>query len=90
MEDVMSAIQGVSTTPVPQAPRLTGPSAAKAPAARTETATQEASESLAVTRAEAEKGDRQAVRKLQAAQPPVAAEQTETPTIAAGRVDLLA
>lgn len=86
----MSSIQGVSTAPVPPAAPLTRSSAAKAPDARTETAAQEANESLAVTRAEAEKGDRQAVRKLKAAQAPVAVEPTEAPTLAGGRVDLLA
>lgn len=59
----MSAIQGVSAAPTIPAVALTR-SAPKAQTSAAESAQQEASESPAVTRTEASKGDQQAIRRL--------------------------
>jgi hypothetical protein len=52
-------------------------------------ARQEATESPAVTRAEAAQGDQQAIRKLAASQPSASSQKSEKPA-ANGGIDLLA
>ena len=77
-EDAMSPIQGVSAAVQ---------AATKAQTAKTESATQEAQETVAITQAEARKGDQQAIRKLARLQAsePQQAEPVATPPAGTGK-----
>ena len=72
----MSGIQGVSAATPPPAAALTR-SAPKTQAPAAESAQQEASESPAVTRTEAAKGDQQAIRRLANSQPSSTTQKAE-------------
>ncbi len=81
----MSSIQGVQR--VSSSDLLAAQAATKAPAAKTESAAQEAQETVAVTKAEAGKGDQQAIRKmtqLQVASGPKKTEPAATPPAGTG------
>ena len=86
MEDAVSSIQGVQGG---SASAMAALAAQKTQAVKQESPQQEALETAAVTKAEAGKGDQQAVRKLARAQTPPKVEATEVRQ-AKGGIDLTA
>ncbi len=84
----MSAIQGVSSNSAIQAAaNVSRQSPPKVQTSTAETAAQEATETTTVTKAEASKGDQQAIRRLAASQP-TAATETAKPTAVQSGIDL--
>lgn len=71
----MSSIQSVQSSGT--AALAAAKAAPKATAAKTESAAQEAQETMAVTQAEARKGDQQAIRRLAQSQATSIAKKTE-------------
>lgn len=88
-EDAMSAIQSVSAATTPPAAALSRSLASKANVTAKETASQEASESPAVTRIEAASGDTQAIRRLAASVSPTSNQKADA-TPSKGGINLTA